>query len=94
MSDNRLAADLFTARKRSLGESDRIPLSAMTPRIQRQYHRFAQELQQLLDRGSTEPAAVLDEGKLAGLRIVLNDPDVPDKVRVKVCNVLGIELCL
>lgn len=48
MSEDHLAADLFAAHRRALGGADR-PLSTMSPRIRRQYARFADEVRPLLE---------------------------------------------
>lgn len=58
MSENRLAGELFAARKRAIGDSDREPLSSMSLRIQRQYTRFAEELRPVLDQAADAPADV------------------------------------
>lgn len=57
MSENRLAGELFAARKRAVGDSDREPLSSVSPRIQRQYTRFAEELRPVLDQAAADAPA-------------------------------------
>lgn len=57
MSENRLAAELFSAHKRALNAADR-PLCSMPPRVRRQYTRFAEELRPVLDLAADAPPDV------------------------------------
>lgn len=67
-SDEQLAADLYIARQRALGDREDAPLSSAAPRIRRQYQQFAGELQKI----RSERACVCATGNPA-------DYDGPDR---------------
>ncbi|MBA9003754.1 hypothetical protein [Thermomonospora cellulosilytica] len=47
----------------------------------------------LVDALTTPTRAAVPDSVLDVLRVIVNDSDVPDTVRTKICNAVGVDLC-